>query len=69
MAQARPLSEREREVLRFLAQGLRAREVAERLGIKVKTVETHRSSLLRKLRLRTVGDLVRYAVRNGFVEG
>ncbi len=68
LAGARPLSAREREVLRFLAQGMRAREVAERLGIQVKTVETHRSSLLRKLRLRSLGDLVRYAVRNGFVE-
>lgn len=68
MASARPLSAREREVLRLLAQGLRAREVAERLGIKPKTVETHRASLLRKLRLRSLGHLVRYAVRNGLVE-
>ncbi len=65
---ARPLSAREREVLRLFAEGFRAREVAERLGIKPKTVETHRSSLLRKLRLRSIGDLVRYAVRNGFHE-
>jgi DNA-binding NarL/FixJ family response regulator len=68
MAGSRPLSAREREVLRLLAEGLRAREVAERLGIKTKTVETHRASLLRKLRLRSLGDLVRYAVRHGFVE-
>jgi DNA-binding NarL/FixJ family response regulator len=68
MARTRPLTAREREVLRLLAEGLRAREVAERLGIKPKTVETHRASLLRKLRLRNLGDLVRYAVRNGFVE-
>lgn len=67
MASARPLSAREREVLRLLAEGLRAREVAERLGIKPKTVETHRASILRKLRLRNLGDLVRYAVRHGFV--
>jgi DNA-binding NarL/FixJ family response regulator len=68
MASARPLSAREREVLRLLAAGLRAWEAAERLGIKPKTVETHRASLLRKLRLRGLGELVRYAIRNGFVE-
>jgi DNA-binding NarL/FixJ family response regulator len=68
MASARPLSAREREVLRLLAEGLRTREVAERLDIRPKTVETHRSNLLRKLRLRNLGDLVRYAVRHGFVE-
>jgi DNA-binding CsgD family transcriptional regulator len=68
MAAARPLSARERDVLRLLAEGLRAREIAARLGIKTKTVETHRANLLRKLGLRRLAELVRYAVRNGMVE-
>jgi DNA-binding NarL/FixJ family response regulator len=66
---SRPLTAREREVLCLLAGGLRSREVAAALGMREKTVETHRSSLLRKLRLRGLAELVRYAMRNGLVEG
>jgi DNA-binding NarL/FixJ family response regulator len=67
LAGTRPLTAREREVLRLLAEGLRTREVADRLGIKPKTVETHRASLMRKLHLRRLADLVRYAVRSGLI--
>jgi DNA-binding NarL/FixJ family response regulator len=65
LAGTRPLTAREREVLRLLAEGLQTREVADRLGIRPKTVETHRASLMRKLHLRRLADLVRYAVRSG----
>lgn len=59
------LSQREREVLQLLAEGSTARQVARRLHISVKTVETHRRNLLGKLQLDTVADLVRYAIREG----
>jgi two-component system response regulator NreC len=60
-----PLSQREREVLQLLAEGSTARDIARRLHISVKTVETHRRNLLGKLELETVADLVRYAIREG----
>lgn len=59
------LSSREREVLQLLAEGATAREIARRLHISVKTVETHRRNLLAKLELETVADLVRYAIKEG----
>lgn len=69
MAHAVPaLSARERQVLQLLAEGFHAGEVGARLGIRPKTVEAHRSSILRKLRVRSLADMVRYAVRAGLVE-
>ena len=62
------LTPREREVVRLVAEGLSSRQVAERLGISVKTVETHRSNILRRLGVESVGELVRWAVRAGLVE-
>ena len=62
------LTPREREVLQLVAEGRSSKNIAGRLGVTVKTVESHRASLMRKLHLRTVADLVRYAVRNGLVE-
>jgi len=61
---AEPLTPREREIAQLLAEGRSNKEVAGRLGISVKTVETHRSALMRKIGARTVVDIVRYAVRN-----
>jgi len=62
------LSGREREVLHLIAEGLSAKEVAVKLGISTKTVEAHRTSLMRKLGVRKATELVRYAVRHGLVE-
>jgi DNA-binding NarL/FixJ family response regulator len=62
------LTPREREVLQLVAEGRSSKNIAARLGVTVKTIESHRASLMRKLHLRTVADLVRYAVRNGLVE-
>ncbi len=59
------LSKRELEVLRYLAVGKTNREIAERLGISVKTVDTHRGHLLKKLQLRNNADLTRFAIRHG----
>jgi DNA-binding NarL/FixJ family response regulator len=62
------LTPREREVLQLLAEGRTNKEVAAALGLGVKTTATHRASLMKKLGVHTVGDLVRYAVRNKVVE-
>jgi DNA-binding NarL/FixJ family response regulator len=62
------LSAREREVLHLIADGLSAKEIARDLGISTKTVEAHRTSLMRKLGARKATELVRYAVRHGLVE-
>lgn len=63
-----PLTPRQREVVRLLAEGKTNKEVAVSLGISVKTAETHRTLVMRKLRLRSFSDLVRYAVRQKLVE-
>ena len=59
---------REREILQLLAEGKHSKGVATALAISVKTVETHRSNILRKLHCHSVADLVRYAVRNHIIE-
>ena len=64
-----PLTPRQREIVRLLAEGKTNKEVAAALGISVKTVETHRTNIMRKLQLRAFSDLVRYAVRHKLVEG
>jgi len=63
-----PLTTREREVLQLLAEGKSNKEVAAILGITVKTAETHRAALMRKLELRSISDLVHFAVRNQVIE-
>jgi DNA-binding NarL/FixJ family response regulator len=60
-----PLSEREREVLQLLALGHTNKEIAERLGISIRTAETHRASLMQKLNLSSRAELVRYALATG----
>jgi DNA-binding NarL/FixJ family response regulator len=55
---------REREIIQLLAEGRSNKETAAALGVSVKTVEAHRANIMRKLRLRSVSDLVRYAIRN-----
>jgi DNA-binding NarL/FixJ family response regulator len=62
-----PLSERERDVMFMLALGYTNQEVAEELYISVRTVDTHRAHLMRKLNLRTRAELVLYALANGLV--
>src|SRR5216684_8960207 len=62
------LTPREREVIQLLAEGKTSKEVAVALNLSVKTAETHRTNLMRKLDLHSVADLTRYAVRNGIVQ-
>jgi DNA-binding NarL/FixJ family response regulator len=62
------LSPREREIVQLLVEGMAYKEVAATLSISPKTVETHRATILRKLELSTIADLVRYAIRNGIIQ-
>ena len=62
------LSPREREVLQLLAESRTNKEMATLLGISVYTVEAHRGRIMEKLNLHTVGELVRFAIRNGLVD-
>jgi DNA-binding CsgD family transcriptional regulator len=59
-----PLTAREREIVQLLAEGKSNKEVAAVLNISVKTAETHRANIMRKLNLHSTSDLVHYAVRN-----
>jgi two-component system response regulator NreC len=65
---ASPLSSREREVLRLLAEGNSTKEIAHVLGQSVKTVESHRTRMMQKLNIHETASLVRYAIRTGLVQ-
>ena len=65
---ASSLTHREREIVQQVAEGRINKEIAARLSISIMTVETHRASAMRKLKLNTTADLVRYAVRNQLIQ-
>jgi DNA-binding NarL/FixJ family response regulator len=67
-ATAQTLSAREREIVQLLAEGSSNKDVARALGISVKTAETHRSNIMRKMQFASLSDLVKYAVRNKIIE-
>jgi DNA-binding NarL/FixJ family response regulator len=62
------LTDREREVLQLIAEGLSSKEIAAMLGVSLKTVDSHRSNLMEKLDIHKVSGLVRFAIRTGLVE-
>jgi DNA-binding NarL/FixJ family response regulator len=62
------LTARERETAQLLAEGLGNKDIATRLDISVKTVETHRTNIMRKIGAHSLADVVRYAIRNGLAE-
>lgn len=62
------LTAREREIIQLLAEGNGNKDVATRLNISVKTAETHRTNIMRKIGAHSLTDLVRFAIRNGLVE-
>ena len=62
------LTARERETVHLLADGKSNKEVAAALGVSVRTAESHRAALLRKLGVSSIAEMVRYAVRNGLIE-
>ncbi len=66
-AQAVTLTPRQREVLQLVAEGHSTKEIARRLDLSVKTVDTHRSQLMKQLDIHEVAGLVRYAVRSGLI--
>ena len=61
------LTEREVQVLRLVAEGLSSREIAERLSISAKTVDTHRANIMEKVGAHNVAELIKYAIRKGVV--
>jgi DNA-binding NarL/FixJ family response regulator len=65
---AKAISEREKEVLKGFAEGLSYKEIGAKLFISPRTVETHKINILEKLELRSVADLIKYALRNGLIQ-
>lgn len=65
---ANTLSSREREVLQLIAEGKTSKEIAEILNLSVKTVQSHRTSLMQKLDLHDRGDLIKYAIQKKIIE-
>lgn len=63
-----PLSARERQVLQLIAEGNTTKEIAQILGVSVKTAESHRGRLMEKLEIHETASLVRYAIRRGIVQ-
>ena len=64
---ANGLTSREREVIQLIAEGKINKQVAFMLDISVKTVETHRATIMRKMKFQSLSDLVRYAIRNHII--
>lgn len=62
------LTARQREILQLLAEGLSTKQIAVRLNVSVKTVETHRADLMKRLGIHDLAGLVRYALRHGLVQ-
>jgi DNA-binding CsgD family transcriptional regulator len=63
-----PLTDRERQVLQLIAEGKTTKEVADVLGLSVKTADSHRTRIMQKLEIHETASLVRYAVRRGFIK-
>jgi len=61
------LTKREKEVIKLIAEGFRSKDIAEQLSISIKTVEKHRSNLMKKLNLHSISSLTSYAIQNGFI--
>jgi two-component system response regulator NreC len=61
------LTDRERETLKLVAEGYTAREIADMLVISLRTVETHKTNLMKKLDIRNKADLIRFAIRKGII--
>ncbi|MFE1599712.1 response regulator transcription factor [Methylobacterium sp. ID0610] len=57
------LTQRERQVIRLIAEACSIKDIAEKLGLSPKTVEAHKASAMHKLKIRTIAELVRYAIR------
>jgi DNA-binding NarL/FixJ family response regulator len=62
------LTPRQREIIQLLAEGQSSKEIAVELGLSVKTAETHRANLMKRLNCHTASEIVRYAIRNNIIE-
>ena len=62
------LTQRQREILQLIAEGFTSKEIAQKLDVKRKTVETHRAQLMQRLNIHGVAGLVRYAIRMGMID-
>ena len=62
------LGPREREAIQFIAEGKTNKELAAQLGVCLRTAESHRAAIMRKLGLHSIGELIRYAIRNGIID-
>ena len=62
-----PLTTRQREILQLIAEGASTKDIAQRLDLSVRTVETHRAQIMDRLEIRDIAGLVRYAIRTGLV--
>ncbi len=62
------LTPRQREIIQLLAEGQTSKEIAVTLGLSVKTAETHRTNIMRRLNCHSISEIVRYAVRNNIIE-
>lgn len=61
------ISRKEREILQLVAEGVKTRDIAEKLGVSVKTVETHRRNIMKKLNIFSVAGLTKYAIQEGII--
>jgi len=64
----RPLTTRELEIVRYVAEGYKNKDIAEKLGIQIKTVETHRTNINNKLGFNHVSQLIIYAIQKGLIK-
>ena len=62
------LTPRQREIIQLLAEGQSSKEIAVALGLSVKTAETHRANMMKRLNCHTASEIVRYAIRNNIIE-
>jgi two-component system response regulator NreC len=62
------LSDREMEVFKLFAEGFSNREIAEQLFISIRTVETHKNNIMKKINIKTTVDLVKFAIKNNIID-
>ncbi|MCK5348484.1 MAG: helix-turn-helix domain-containing protein, partial [Desulfobacula sp.] len=61
------ISKKERQVLQLVAEGERTRDIAEKLGVSIKTIETHRRNIMKKLSIFSIAGLTKFAILKGLV--
>lgn len=62
------LTPREREAIQIIAEGKSNKELADKMGVSLRTAESHRAAIMQKLKLGNIGELIRYAIRNGIIQ-